>query len=271
MLLVPGLALYGAAVFFTVGPGRAQHVDPRVWWGCLSAACAALFLTAWCKPCKSAVARRCACLVCACYLHRAAFMHCTVERDCFWDLTLCTSLWGRTVACTGEMTFVYLASSQIAPGRVQRIVVALIAVAQTLSFVGVIKKHYLWFFFENGLWTVCAAGLALHLFLRNTRACFQSVPYMLGLFVCYNVYEDLPMYLARHAEKTHLPEYNLGLYDGVLDSLECTRVSQASEVWAPQMLWQTLNYTIVPAACIGLMSCAEGDGGMGGEKENKIK
>lgn len=187
-------------------------------------------------------------------------MHCTVERDCFWDLKLCTSLWGRTVACTGEMTFVYLATTQLAPGRAKRVVLTLIAMAQTLSFIGVIKKHYLWFFFENGLWTICATGLALHLFLFDKRKCYKSVPYLLCLFVCYNIYEDLPMYLARHAERTHMSGYNLGMSEGLLDSLACTRISQASEVWAPQMLWQTLNYTIVPAACIGLMSCSEDDG-----------
>lgn len=63
------------------------------------------------------------------------------------------------------------------------------------------------------------------------------------------------MYLTRHQEKTHLPGYNLGLIEGALDALECTQVTQSFDVWKPQMLWQSLNYTIVPAACICLMFC----------------
>lgn len=42
--------------------------------------------------------------------------------------------------------------------------------------------------------------------------------------------------------------------EGAFDALTCDVVSQSSEVWNPQMLWQTLNYTIVPAASIALLA-----------------
>ena len=111
----------------------------------------------------------------------------------------------------------------------------------------------------NSIWTVCAAGLAVHQYLYQKRQCYQSVPYLLSIFAIYNLVEDLPMYLARHAETTHLPGYNLGFMEGIIDALSCTRVSQSNEVWDPQMLWQSLNYTVVPAACIGLMLCAQSE------------
>ena len=85
------------------------------------------------------------------------------------------------------------------------------------------------------------------------------MPYLLFAFVFYNVVEDLPMYISRHNEKTHLDGYNLGIVEGAVDALACKVISQDAKYWDPQMLWQTLNYTLVPAACIGLMACSNGD------------
>ena len=258
IVLVLALLVYGAAVFITVGPHRVLDVSPLVWWASLSSACLCLFLKTLFTSGAAKEDRTCALLVCFCYLHRAVFMHCTVERDCFWDTPLCCSLWGRTVACTGELTFVYMSTKHLAPSKT-KLVVALISIAQTLSFIGVMKRHYFWFFFENSIWTLCALGLAVHVFLYQKRECFKSVPYLLLAFVFYNVVEDLPMYISRHNEKTHLDGYNLGIVEGAVDALACKVISQDAKYWDPQMLWQTLNYTLVPAACIGLMACSNGD------------
>ena len=255
-LLVALLLAYGGAVLITVGPPETRlfNVAPLVWWAILVAVTTCMFLRVLQQP--SGAVQKSALIVCFCYMHRAMFMHCTVERDCFWSLPLCCSLWGRTIACIGELTFVDMASKQIAPHR-NKLIVFLIACAQTISFIGVIKKHYLWFFFENSIWTGCAIVLIFDTFMYNKRSCYQSLPFLLSLFVFYNVYEDLPMYLHRHADKTHLPGYNLAFVEGFMDSLSCGYVGQDAKIWDPQMLWMTLNYTIVPAASIGLLACAE--------------
>ena len=258
--LVLSLLAYGAIVFYTVGPHAMIEVTPMQWYVTLSLTTAGLFSTAYVSTCNDSLTRTLALIVCFCYMHRAIFMHCTVERDCFWDMVLCCSLWGRTIACTGEMTFVYMSVKQLAPSKTT-LVVSMIAVAQTISFIGVMKRHYGWFFFENSIWTICAFGLAIHVYLYNSKRQFQAVPYLLLAFVFYNCYEDLPMYIARNAEKTYLPGYNLGIIEGALDALKCKQVSQSAEMWNPQMLWQTLNYTIVPAAVIGLMGTAEKEKG----------
>ena len=260
IMLIVLLLSYGITCFLVLGEHhRHVTIDPFVWWLSLSLVTACFFVRAFLSSSSTvhhAHMRRCALVVCFCYLHRAVFMHCTVERDCFWDLALCCSLWGRTVACTGELTFVYMSVKQLAPSQTKLIMV-LISCAQTISFIGVMKKHYLWFFFENSIWTFCAIFLALHVYLYNTRTWFKSVPWLLLAFTCYNLYEDLPMYLQRNKDKTHLPGYNLGIIEGAWDALSCDLVSQSNHVWDPQMLWQTLNYTIVPAAAVSLMVCSD--------------
>ena len=75
----------------------------------------------------------------------------------------------------------------------------------------------------------------------------------LSLFACYNILEDLPMYLRRHEEKTHLPNYNLPVVAGGLDAITCDLVTDSDTVWRPQMLWMSLNYTINPIASIALL------------------
>ena len=243
---------YFLAVYFCLGPPKVVQVPPMIWWSSLSTATTLAFLYAtFHKKCKASRLQGFSQVVCFCYMHRAIFMHCTVERDCFWDFPLCSPLWGRTVACTGELTFVYMASRELLENtKLSNIIVFLISIAQTISFIGVMKKHYLWFFFENSIWTVCAFCMAAYLFLYNSRQKYVSVPYILLCFVVYNVVEDLPMYLNRHAEKTHLHGYNIGIIDGALDAVTCNVVSQSSKIWGPQMLWQTLNYTTVPVASI---------------------
>ena len=247
--------LYFFTIYYCFGPYKIIQVDPMTWWISLSATTALIFLySVYGKIFQESKLRRYARIVCFCYMHRAIFMHCTVERDCFWDFPLCSPLWGRTVACTGELTFVYMASRQlIANTKISNLVVFLISIAQTISFIGVMKKHYYWFFIENSIWTICAFGMAIHMLMYNKKKKFNAVKYILLAFVIYNVTEDLPMYLKRDAEKTHLNNYNIGVIEGAIDAITCDVVSQSSKIWDPQMLWQTLNYTTVPMACISFM------------------
>ena len=143
--------LYIFLIYFCFGPHKIISVPPFIWWSSLSATTTLIFLyTVYGKICKESNLRKFARVVCFCYMHRAIFMHCTVERDCFWDLPLCSPLWGRTVACIGELTFVYMASRQLLHNnKISNIIVFLISIAETISFIGVMKKHYYWFFIEN--------------------------------------------------------------------------------------------------------------------------
>ena len=163
--------LYFFTIYYCFGPDKIIQVDPMTWWISLSATTALIFLySVYGKICQESKLRRYARIVCFCYMHRAIFMHCTVERDCFWDFPLCSPLWGRTVACTGELTFVYMASRQlIANTKISNRVVFLISIAQTISFIGVMKKHYYWFFIENSIWTICAFGMAIHMLMYNKK------------------------------------------------------------------------------------------------------
>ena len=77
------------------------------------------------------------------------------------------------------------------------------------------------------------------------------------------------MYLKRDAEKTHLNNYNIGVIEGAIDAITCDVVSQSSKIWDPQMLWQTLNYTTVPMACISFMVVENIDVGDDGNNKKK--
>ena len=256
LLFFFGLLSYGGVCFAVLSPSVELVNTPSAfgWWCTL---CFVLFLCSLTAIGQYSAGKGSwkSLLVVACYAHRSFFMHCTVERHCFFDFSLCSPLWGRTVACTGELTFVSQAASALFPRKpkVQSAIFWSIALAQTLSFIGVCKKNYVWFFFENGIWTVVATTMAIRLLGSKRPKALDAVPYLLACFVCYNVFEDLPMYLARHAETSSLPGYDLPLIEGAVDAVSCDLVTSTSNAtWQPQMLWMWLNYTLNPIASIYL-------------------
>ena len=115
-------------------------------------------------------------VVCACYLYRSVWQHCTVERHCMdvwprrrldataWPFaassleTALSPLMGRLVASVGEYVFVTRCMLPNALwGRDRWLVMPLtcvVALAEVVSDVGVIKRHYGFFAVENSLWVV---------------------------------------------------------------------------------------------------------------------
>lgn len=202
-------------------------------------------------------------VVCFAYWHRSVFMHCTVERDCLFDWALCSPLWGRTVACAGELAMMHLVLHAVIPERQATNLVAAIAAAECISFVGVITRQYWWFIVENGTWTVVALWVAVSIAKEWASGKLEqqqqqdatvllkklSCGAFAALFV-YNTFIDLPMYYARSNEFDSLEGRRFSLAEGVSHAASCLNVTADEETWQPQMVWMTLNYTLAPAACL---------------------
>lgn len=194
-------------------------------------------------------------IVCFAYFHRSAFMHCTVERDCLFDVALCSPLWGRTVACIGELAMVHLIFSRVVPRRAPLYVTA-IAIAECISFLGVIKRQYWFFMFENGTWMVVAAIVAATIAKNwargqlgdDARELKLLAMFALGFLAVYNAVEDLPMYYRRSQELDY--RRGLSFLEGLGHSAVCQQVTSSEAVWRPQMIWMGLNYTLAPFACL---------------------
>jgi len=254
VVIIAGLFAYAATFIYIFEQPTATTM---AWWAYLSAFTSACLLYSVLETGLFSVdAAR---VVCFAYWHRSVFMHCTVERDCLWDMVLCSPLWGRTVACVGEVAMVYLVFHAVVPKRAT-LYCGLIAAAECISFFGVVTRQYWWFMVENGTWAVVALLIAASIALQCSKGTLGALNdirrlkvlsgAMFGALFLYNVFVDLPMYHARSVELDGLEGRSLSLLDGVANAAACHQVTVSDEVWRPQMVWMGLNYTLAPVACL---------------------
>lgn len=249
------MLVYGVLLNATLGATPVVDIPVLFWWAGLCVAVTSLCVVAYNAPRSPASkdnrpnALWWSCFICCCtYLYRSVFMHCTVERDCFWDTKLCSPLLGRAVACVGEIGLSIVLMKVIRrPQKTFNIIISMVVLAELCSFIGVIKRHYLWFFLENSIWATCVGTMTASVWNDPT---YRTPAYVGLLFVLYTLSEDLPMYYERFTSKTEEPGYHLGIVEGTLDALHCKTVSHDYDIWRPQMLWMTLNYTVAPVSSI---------------------
>ena len=234
-------------------------------------------------------------VVCFCYFYRSLWQHCTVERYCMevWPRRhLDSATWplaapavevafspvvGRVIASVGEFVFV---TCCMLPGALwgrdswlRTPLTCLVALAEIVSDIGVVKRHYGFFAVENSLWVVLfSAVFASTLrckwvaYSQTDRAerpsilvaCRTLALVLAALLVLYNVLEDVPMYHRLYTEKVvvgqadaaspHYGRYDLPFASGLAHGLRCHQMLDVDdERWRPFMLWMALNYVALPA------------------------
>eukprot|EP00392_Amoebophrya_sp_AT5.2_P016373 g16634.t1 len=149
-------------------------------------------------------------VVCLSYWHRAYYMHCTVERICTthwlrasgvdgflyflfggqlfgfsiddidqydWVVhALVSPLAGRLVAMVGETAFMWncvIPCVCWGPWKhfMYYVLCALVGIAETVSNIGVVKRHYGFFLVENSIWTIVFSVIFLQVFKKRFFLC----------------------------------------------------------------------------------------------------
>ena len=224
-------------------------------------------------------------VVCACYLYRSLWQHCTVERYCMavWPRgaspvlePLLSPLMGRFVASVGEYVFVtrcMLPNALWGRDRwLKTPLTWLVALAELVSDVGVIKRHYGFFAVENSLWALLFAAVFMSTLRsqwvayshhdRTERpsilvACRMLALVLAFILVAYNSLEDVPMYYRQYVQTVvegqadpsspAYGRYDLPFRDGLVHGLHCHRLMPVDdEGWRPFMVWMSLNYLALP-------------------------
>jgi hypothetical protein len=192
-----------------------------------------------------------------------------VPRLVMVDSWLASVVVGRTVATIAELCFVaqwalLLRASSRATGSAfgastARLIVPLIAVAETCSWYAVLTTSNLGHVIEEALWGLCAALLVaslVHIWprceprMRPLLAlwCSAGVVYVIFMFAV-----DVPMYWSRWLADEASGRHYLSLAQGWLDVSGRWVVSHRWEDWKSEVTWMTLYFSVAVWLSIALV------------------
>ena len=199
---------------------------------------------------------------------RSIFPRIDVERICFFDSFLSTTIVGRSLATVGEVSF----SLQISLGllalmrdlNVQSpltyIIPPAISIAQVLCWIGVLTTNQSFHCFEESIWAICMALLIPLLLKLLDKTKNDEMRYkLIGctvvviLYVIYMVFIDVPMYYRRYAENEDLHIEYLSLTDGIEDAMSCKTITKSYEVWKEDSVWMIGYFTFCSLISVGLI------------------
>ena len=183
---------------------------------------------------------------------RSLFPRIDVERICFFDSFLSTTIVGRSLATVGEISFSLQISLSVlfflkeaqARSILPYLIPPLICVAQILCWFGVLTTNQLYHCFEESIWAGCMAML-IPILVRISRR-IPDTETQLKLIVCtvitiiyviYMVMIDVPMYYGRYIENEKLNLEYLSLRDGLEDSMACKLIDNSYRIWKEDSIW----------------------------------
>ena len=206
-------------------------------------------------------ARRALLLLSAVYVAGCAFRSVLpmidVPRYCLHDTPVSRIFVGRSVATVAELAFVVqwaLLMYEAGAIRAAGTLVAIIAVAEILSWLAVLTRNDLFHAAENALWTVAAAFAAAFLASRWSYQGALGRQVILVAIGCAAVYIGfmaayvVPMYLRRWAPGGAYLSFGEGLRQ-VLD--RCT-VERGWTHWRQDAAWLTPYFTVAVWISIAL-------------------
>jgi len=192
-----------------------------------------------------------------------------VPRLVLFDSWLASVVIGRTVATIAELCFVaqwalLLRASSHATGSgfglsAARVMVPLIAVAETCSWYSVLTTSNLGHVIEETLWGVCAALLVASLVHIWPRCAHRMRPLLAFwcvaglLYVTFMFAVDVPMYWSRWLADEASGRHYLSLAQGLLDVSGRWVVSHRWEDWKSEVAWMTLYFSVAVWLSIALV------------------
>ena len=167
-----------------------------------------------------------------------------VPRFCLHATRVSRIFVGRSVATVAELAFAAqwaLLLHEAGAPRAAAAVLALIAVAEGLSWLAVLARNDLFHAAENALWTLTAAIAAGFLATRGIPR-----PLMLAAFACAVAYVGfmlayvVPMYV----ERWRAGPMPLALAEGLRSALAPCTVERDWQLWWRDALWLTPYFTV---------------------------
>jgi hypothetical protein len=217
--------------------------------------------------------RRLQLLLCAGYVFGCAWRSLLpvydVQRIVMVDSWWSSVIVGRTVATVAELCFaaqwaLLLREASTATGSrfahaVSRAVVPMIVVAETCSWHAVLTTANLGHVFEETLWGLCAALLAISLLAmwprveRSRRPLLAFLCAAATVYVAYMAAVDVPMYWARWVADEAAGRVYFGVLQGAVDASTRWTVTQSWEVWRGEVTWMTLYFSVAVWVSIALV------------------
>lgn len=190
---------------------------------------------------------------------RSIFPRADVQRICLIDSWLSSVAVGRTVATLAELSFAAQcalllrvlaveARNPVALG-ISRMIVPLIAIAETFSWYAVITTNYIGNTIEESTWGLVAmlliAGLAMvrARLLGSIRAFVGQAIWICAGYVVFMFTIDVPMYFGRWRSDTAAGTRYLPLAEGIRDAATRWVVTFRIEDWRWEMLWMSLYFS----------------------------
>jgi hypothetical protein len=231
----------------------------RLWWLFLSVAAlvnvTAWGLSAWClaPPPEIEATRWLLLWLSAVYVGGCAFRSLLpmidVPRYCLHDTPVSRVFIGRSIATVAELAFVVqwaLLMHEAGAVRAALAVVAIILVAEALSWLAVLTRNDLFHAAENALWTAAAALATL--FLASRWSYQDEIGHKViviatacaAVYVAFMTIYVVPMYVRRwRAESVHL-----SLPDGLRQVLGRCTVERDWAQWRQDAAWLTPYFTL---------------------------
>ena len=208
--------------------------------------------------------RRLQLLLCAGYVFGCAWRSLLpvydVQRIVLVDSWWSSVIVGRSVATVAELCFaaqwalLLREAAQATASRfahaVSRAVLPLIVVAETCSWHAVLTTANLGHVFEESLWGLCAALLALALLALWPRAEPSRRPLLAlscaaaAVYVAYMAAVDVPMYWARWGADEAEGRAYFGVLQGAIDASTRWTVTHSWDVWRTEVTWMTLYFSV---------------------------
>lgn len=193
---------------------------------------------------------------------RAVFPRIDVERICFFDSFISSTLVGRSLATIGEISFaiqitLYLLTISKNLG-INKYNISLylfpimIVIAQGFCWTGVITKKQINHCIEESIWMLSVAFLLIPTFitlLRKTKQTwtqyvFISVIILSIMYVLFMAFVDIPMYYKRYNNDEKKNIKYLTFTEGLKDCMSCNTITRKWETWKEDSYWMFGYFTI---------------------------
>ena len=200
---------------------------------------------------------------------RSIFPRIDVERICYFDHFLSTTIVGRSFATVGEISLsfqiafglLFLMKQQEQSSLLPYILPPAISCAQILCWFGVLTTNQFFHVCEESIWAV-AFALMIPLLIQLHRKAKETErkKKLMGcvilalIYVVYMFIVDVPMYYRRFSENNLSQVRYLSLREGIFDAMSCNLVTTKYEVWKEDSIWMIGYFVFGSLVSIGLIN-----------------